>query len=277
MLRRMRDMEGYSISATDGVIGEVKDYYFDDESWVIRYLVVQTGAWLSKRKVLISPMAINQADWSEKSIPAAITQEQVRNSPDIDTDKPVSRQHEDQYLQYYRYPNYWGGIGVWGAGTYPNAMQPARSSGWPAERYRDVQSKRNLVQTGRQTSDDPHLRSGNAVLKYHVHATDGDIGRVHGILIDEKSWSIHFLIVNTNQWWLGHEVIIAPEWIENVSWADSKVFVSLTREAIQSSPPYDPSVQLDREHTARVHAHYGRNPYRPHEASGEPAIPHLGP
>jgi uncharacterized protein YrrD len=266
MLRRMRDMEGYSISATDGVIGLVEDYYFDDESWAIRYLVVKTGAWLSSRKVLISPMAINQPDWSEKTIPAAISQEQVRNSPDIDTDKPVSRQHEDQYLRYYRYPNYWGGIGLWGAGTYPNAMQPGHGSAWSADP--EAQPK---------GSEDPHLRSGNAVLQYHVHATDGDIGHVQGILIDEKSWSIHFLIVNTGHWWLGHEVIIAPEWIENVSWPDAKVFVGMTRQAIRNSPAYDPAVPFDREHSARVYARYGRDPYRPHEASGEPAIPHLGP
>ncbi|MGC2032599.1 MAG: hypothetical protein WA642_21455 [Steroidobacteraceae bacterium] len=224
-MRRMKDMEGYFISATDGIVGHVKDYYFDDEAWVIRYLVVQTGVWIWSRKVLISPMAINQPDWSKRIIPARITREQVRNSPDIDTDKPVSRQYEEKYLQYYRYPHYWNGIGVWGAGTYPDPMQLGLGSGWSAEQYREAQAKRDQAETGRQPSEDPHLRSGNVVLRYGVHATDGDIGHVQGILIDEGSWSIHFLIVNTGSWWLGHEVIIAPESIENVSWADSKVFV----------------------------------------------------
>jgi hypothetical protein len=119
-------MEGCSISATDGIVGHVKDYYFDDETWVIRYLIVETGVWPSSRKVLISPVAINRPDWSERIIPAAITQEQVRNSPDIDTAKPVSRQHETQYHEYYRYPQYWTGLGVWGAGAYPNAMDDGR-------------------------------------------------------------------------------------------------------------------------------------------------------
>jgi hypothetical protein len=269
MLRRMKDMEGYSISATDGIIGLVKDYYFDDEAWVIRYLVVETGAWLSSRRVLISPISINQPNWSEKIIPAAITQEQVRSSPAIDTDKPVSRQHERQYLEYYRYPYYWSGIGVWGTGTYPDAMKPGDGSGWSAEQYRETQTPHD--------SEDPHLRSGNTVTRYGIHAIDGDIGHLQGILVDERAWAIRYLIVNTSNWWLGHEVLIAPEWIEEINWADSKVTVALTRQAIKDSPLYDSAASLDREHETRLHRHYGRDEYRRREPSHEPAIPHLGP
>jgi len=122
MLRRMKDMEGYAIGATDGLIGHVKDFYFDDETWVIRYLIVETGEGLSSRRVLISPFSINQPNWSEKAFPAAITLEQVKNSPHIDTDKPVSRQHEMGYLGYYGYPYYWAGGSLWGGGLYPELM-----------------------------------------------------------------------------------------------------------------------------------------------------------
>lgn len=258
MLRRMKDMEGYCISATDGIVGHVKDYYFDDETWVIRYLVVETGAWLSSRKVLISPAAINSPDWSERIIPAAITQEQVRNSPDIDTDKPVSCQHEIQYLEHYRYPRYWTGLEAGGTGTYPNAMHSGLGSDWSAELYREALDKQNRAKAGLQQNEDPHLRSGKTVMRYHVHATDGDIGHVQGILIEERTWAIHYLIVNTSNWWLGHEVLMAPDWISRVNWADSKVTVDVTRQAIKDAPPYDPAVSLDREHAARIHRHYGR-------------------
>ncbi len=277
MLRRMKDAEGCSISATDGFIGHVKDYYFDDEAWVIRYLVVETGPWLSGRKVLISLMAINQPNWSERIIPVAITQEQVRNSPNIDTDKPVSRQHEELHLEYYRYPYYWSSPGVWGPAAYPNVMQPGAGSGWSAERYRGAQNKSDRAESGPQQNDDPHLRSGNTVMRYYVHATDGDIGHVQGILIDERTWAIRYLIVNTSNWWLGHEVLIAPAWIKNVIWADSKVTVDLTRQQIKDAPPYDPAVSLNLEHEARIHEYYNREGYHPHEPSHEPAIPHLGP
>ena len=115
MLRTMKDFEDYAIHATDGVIGHVKDFYFDDEAWVILYFVVETGGWLSSRKVLISPIAISHPDWTDKVLPVSITKEQVKNSPDIDTDKPVSRQHEMRYLGYYDYSYYWGGVGLWAA------------------------------------------------------------------------------------------------------------------------------------------------------------------
>src|SRR5664279_428506 len=124
MLRSMNDLEDCVIHATDGSIGQVKDLYFDDKAWVIRYLVVDTGSWLSSRNVLISPIAIGHPNWTEKVLPVSITKEQVKNSPSIDTDKPVSRQHEMRYLGYYGYPLYWGGAGLWGGGMYPYIMMP---------------------------------------------------------------------------------------------------------------------------------------------------------
>ena len=122
MLRNTKDIENCVIGATDGIIGHVKDLYFDDEAWVIRYLVVDTGPWLSSRKVLISPIAISSPNWTEEILPVSITKEQVKNSPDIDTDKPVSRQHENAYMGYYGYPYYWDGAGLWGGGAYPGML-----------------------------------------------------------------------------------------------------------------------------------------------------------
>ena len=121
MLRCVKSLEGSSIGATDGTIGKVKDFYFDDEARVIRYAVVNTSAWLG-REVLLSPYSIGQADWAEKALPVSITKEQVKNSPDIDTDKPISRQYERSYLGYYGYPYYWGGTGLWGERDYPGTM-----------------------------------------------------------------------------------------------------------------------------------------------------------
>ncbi len=123
MLRSTKDLQGYAIHATDGTIGHLKDFYFDDEMWIVRYLVVDTGKCLEGRKVLISPIAIGQPNWEENVLPVTLTKEQVKNSPDIDTDKPVSRQHEIHYFGYYGYPFYWGGTGLWGTEIYPNMMR----------------------------------------------------------------------------------------------------------------------------------------------------------
>ncbi len=129
MLRSMHDLQDYAIRATDGDIGHVKDFYFDDEWWAVRYLVVETGTWLSDRKVLISPIAIGRPNWTDKVLPVSITKEQVKDGPDIDTEKPVSRQHEISYLGYYGYPYYWDGGGLWGAGAYPQPDDDGRRPG----------------------------------------------------------------------------------------------------------------------------------------------------
>lgn len=268
MLRSIKDLEDCAIHATDGDIGHVKDFYFDDTGWVIRYLVVDTGTWLSSRKVLISPISIGHPDWMEKVLPVSITKAQVKNSPDIDTRKPVSRQHEIAYLGYYGYPFYWGGDGLWGGEMYPTIMLPGYAGFIPTPPVDPSEAQKAYAQAeaARLQDDDPHLQSGNAVLHYHLHASDGDIGHVQGLLVDDETWAIRYLVVNTSNWWVGHRVLIAPQWIENVSWLNATVSVNLTRQAVKDAPLYDPAVQLNREQEINIHEHYGRRGYWADEA-----------
>ena len=256
MLHSVKSLEGYSIGATDGVIGKVTDFYFDDESWVVRYLVVEPDPAVGPKKVLISPISIGRTNWSEKILPASITRAQVRGSPDIDTDKPVSRQHEMGYLGYYGYPNYWGGGGLWGGALYPDMLQAGYAA---AAAGGDAGNK-----TGKKT--DPHLRSGNTVMRYYVHATDGDIGHVQGLLLDDETWAIRYVIVNTSNWWLGHLVLISPAWVTDVYWAESILDVGLTRQSVKDAPPYDPSKLPDRAAEESLHGHHGRDGYWTREA-----------
>ena len=254
----MKDLEGCTIRATDDNIGHLTDFYFDDEAWVIRYFVVDTGNWLSSRKVLISPMAISHPNWAEKSLPVSITKEQVQNSPEIDTEKPVSRQHEIQYLGYYGYPFYWGGAGLWGGGIYPDMLLgysgmmsiPQAYSPEAVEAFVSDEAKRHQ-------NDDLHLRSCKEVVGYHIQATDGDIGHVQGILVDEETWAIRYLIVDTSNWWLDHEVLIPPQWIRDVIWQEATVSVNLTLQAVKDAPKFDSAAQLDREQEIEIFKHYG--------------------
>ena len=273
MLRTMKDFEDYAIHATDGVIGHVKDFYFDDEAWVILYFVVETGGWLSSRKVLISPIAISHPDWTDKVLPVSITKEQVKNSPDIDTDKPVSRQHEMRYLGYYDYSYYWGGVGLWGGSAYPGMMLTGYL-GSPTEPYvvdPEVQEAYARDEEAQHRDDDTHLRSCQAVMGYHIEATDGDIGHVQGLLVDEETWAIRYMIVNTSNWWFGQQVLIAPPWIKSVSWPGATVSVDLTRQAVQDAPPYDSTAQLNRTQEIAIHEHYGCPGYWATEAKCEAA------
>lgn len=252
MLRNVKDLRGYAIHATDGEIGKVEDFYFDDEDWAIRYLVVDTGSWLSSRKVLISPLALGHPDWMGKLLPVALTKSQVEHSPDIDTQKPVSRQHEAAYLRYYGQPYYWGGAGLWGMGAFPAGLTTEHAFEEEMKARRDSEA---------QAPDDIHLRSCNVVLGHHVHATDGDIGHVQDLIVDDGTWTIRYMIVDTSNWWGGHEVLVAPQWIEAVSWSDAKVDVNLTRQAVKGAPPYDSVAKLDRQQEQGMHEHYGRDGY----------------
>jgi hypothetical protein len=250
MLRNVKDLRGYAIRATDGIIGKVDDFYCDDEDWSIRYLVVDTGSWLSDRKVLISTIAVGHAGWMARRLPVALTRAQVEHSPDIDTRKPVSRQHEAQYFGYYGYPYYWGGAGLWGMGAYPGSLTTQ------GRVEQDLEARGDHA-----TPDDCHLRSSNAVSGHHIAATDGDIGHLEDLLVDDRTWAIRYLVVNTSNWWGGQRVLVAPGWIRDVSWSEAKVSIDLTRQAVKDAPPYDSAAELDRQREEAVYEHYGRPGY----------------
>jgi uncharacterized protein YrrD len=268
MLRSINALKDYAIHAIDGNIGHVKDFYFDDTRWVIRYLIVQTGSWLVNRKVLISPIAIPKSNWDDKTFPVTITMEQVKNSPAIDTDKPVSRQHEDDYLRYYDYPNYWGSAGLWGVGIYPSLMMQGYVNNTIPGDTRTREESTNAAHEhdeDRHARDDIHLRSCEAVTGYHLHASDGNIGHITDILVDEQTWAIRYLIVETGNWWSGHKVLIAPLWIDDVQWLEKRVNVKLTRQEVKGAPLFDDNVPIDREFETDTYQHYQRSGYWIHE------------
>lgn len=263
MLHGMKEIEEYAIRATDGTIGYVRDCYFDDEAWVIRYLVVEAGTWLRGREVLISPIAIADPDWEEKVLHVLITKDQVRNSPGIDSRRPVSRQHEIQWLGYYRYPHYWRGNGARGNGATPPMHSPKFGSFTSMSEPAGPSATHEFAaaEAARHANDDVHLRSGKEVLAYQIHATDGPIGHVSGLLVDDETWSIRYIVVNTSQWWVGHHVLLSPEWIDDIAWSDARLSVNLTRAQLQGAPPYESTSTLNRDGEAAVFEYYGRTGY----------------
>jgi hypothetical protein len=260
MLMNASHLKGLVIRATDGEIGTVDQFYFDDEKWAIRYLTVETGGWLDGRRVLISPFSILNADWAAKRLDVSLTKKQVQNSPDIDTRLPVSRQHEAEYLGYYGYPYYWDGPFMWGSDYYPERLADSASAA----------GKAMAAGVGRESADS-HLRSSDAVTGYAIDASDGEIGHLDGFVVDDKAWAVRYVEVATRNWWPGKRVLVSPEWIERVSWADSKVCVALSREAIQTAPEYVEASPLLREYEDLLYVHYGRPPYWLQEAKHSPS------
>jgi hypothetical protein len=255
VLTNSKHLNGFTIRATDGEIGTVKRFYFDDQTWAIRYLVVDTGGWLGGRIVLISPLSVLNTDREGRRFDVMLTREQVEHSPNIDTHRPVSRQHEAAYFGYYGYPYYWDGPNLWGAFVSPAGMQK------PA-----IESAEAAAQSIRRASMDSHLRCTEAINGYQIGAADGEIGHLDGFIVDDESWAIRYIEVATRNWWPGKKVLVSPAWIENVSWNDTKVYVSLNREDIQTAPEYSESMPISREYEDRLFVHYGKPPYWNSEA-----------
>ena len=217
-VQNTRELYGNKLAALDGDIGHVKDFYFDDEIWVIRYLVADTGSWLTGRLILISPHAFGRLDQDEKTLHVKLRKTQIQNSPSIDSHKPVSRQWETEYYGYYGWPTYWEGDSMWGLGGYPAALPPTKE---------EVEVRRQY-----HHRDDKHLRSMQEVTGYNIQSVDGEIGHVSSFLVDDESWAIHELVIETGHWYSGKEILIPTGKVKRISYDEAKVFVSLTKADI---------------------------------------------
>jgi hypothetical protein len=225
VLQSIKQMHGNKLGASDGDIGQVKDFYFDDQSWVVRYLVADTGSWMSGRQVLLSPHAIGSLHQAGKVLRVKLTRKKIEDSPTIETHKPVSRQHEEEYHRYYGWPAYWLGDGMWGmSGASVLETPPILPGG------------SSVTNVSQPKPADAHLRSTQAVSGYHVQATDGVIGHVCDFMMDGKSWAIGQLVVKIGHRFTGNEVLVPTGKVDGVSYDDSTVFVKLTKDAVEKCP-----------------------------------------
>lgn len=206
MLRSLNAILGSSIVARDGVIGKAQDFFFEDRSWMIRYLVVATGNWLSRHRVLLSPAVLGQPDWTQKILPVSLTAEQVKKSPDVDTELPVSRQHEIEMSEYYGWPIYWS----------------VESIPMPA----------SIELPSIQVAGDPHLRSCREVTTYKAVASDGELGDISDMIIDQQSWTVRYILVSTGSWLGGQKLLIGTQTAASVSWSDRRVRFNQAREKL---------------------------------------------
>lgn len=229
MLQNIKDLYGNALAASDGDLGQIKDFYFDDQAWAVRYLVVDTGTWLTDRAVLLSPHSFGRLDRDGKTLHVNLTKKQIENSPPIESHCPVSRQYEEDYYRYYGWSTYWQGDGMWGVSGFPVSTTP----GFPVMMTPVIMEAE--PHHGHNQRDDLHLRSTKAMTGYHIQATDGVIGSVSGFMVDDKSWAIDKLIIETGHWFSGKEILISPERIERISYQDSKVFVKLTMADIKQT------------------------------------------
>lgn len=256
MLQSAKELQGYSIYAVDGDIGSAEAFYFDDQSWKVRYLVAKAGGLFTNRLVLIASGFVEEVDRDLQILYTNLTREQVKDAPGIEADRPVADQQEIEYYGYY--------------GTIPY-----RDSSWEAEGPPVVPMYPGSYPSGvhdpttgtaggevpPEERGDPHLRSTKEVAEYRIGATDGEVGHVEDFVMDDKEWAIRYVVVDTRNWLPGRKVLVSPHWISAVSWLEREVYVDLTQDEIKSAPEWDPDALPDREYETRLHEHYGRPPY----------------
>ncbi len=243
MFNHLKTLQGYKLEAIDGPIGKVDEFCFDEQFWTIRYLVVNTGNWLSERQLLISPYAIGEVSPSEHQVFIKLTKRQVVDSPFLAAGEPVSKEFERDYYGYYGWPLYWNGTYMWGADPYLNKTPPVWNQQLNHEEW------------------DPHLCSSHDISRFTIHSMDGEIGPIRDFLISDATWTIRYLVVDSQKQLHGNYVLISPQWIESSDWEQSKFTVNISREQIALSPEYFDDLQLTRADEGALYKHYNRRGY----------------
>lgn len=255
MLHSTNSIINYKISAKDGEIGRCKDFLFDERFWAVRYMVLDTGKWLPGKKVVISPIALKEPDWKNSRFPVNLTKKEIEHGPLLEEHAPVSMEYEKEYFQYHSWPSYWGGNHIWGISPNPPAppSNPLNISATGTPDTAEV--------TYEAGSEENHLRSTKEVTGYHVAATDDDCGHIEDFILDDVSWTIRYLAVDTRNWLPGRKVIMSPQWIKSIDWTENKITVDLKVKEIKEGPQYNPEEPVSREYERSLYDYYGKPCY----------------
>jgi hypothetical protein len=249
MKRSLKKLKKFSLEATDGEKGKVKNFLFDDDTWVIRYLEADLGNFFSEKRVLIPRQHLGKPLWDDKHFPVHLTVKEIENSPGLESDMPVSRQYETTLLAHYQVQPYW-----------PEAM--AGYVGRESLLGPDYPFKLPRRE-GEIDEESTHLRSFSEVKGYYIKATDDLFGHIDDLIIDDADWQIVFAVIDTKNltpW--SKEVIVPIELLEEISFPDKEVRIHLPKEEIKNAPAYDPDREWTPDYEAEVYNFYGRKDRR---------------
>lgn len=275
MITHADDLLNQSIRGTDGNVGSLYDLYVADDSWQVRYLVVDTGPWLFGQRVLLSPQALrtaveDAANACDVHLSVDLSKEQIESSPNVSLEQPISRQQEAELFNHYGWVNYWDAAPF----TLPTVPIPYTPSG-PLEVETD-ETQADLSASADDTTADNAPRAGAAIQResltivenegsessnkeqsdlrsmreligYRIHTSDDEIGHIEDLLLDVESWHLRYLLVDTRNWLPGRKVLIAVDAIESVNWLESTVNVYLNRAQVEQSPEYEGRSSFSRE------------------------------
>jgi hypothetical protein len=247
MLSCINKLHGYTVHATDGAIGKVHEFLFHDASWRVRYMVADTGNWLTGRRVLLPVGALGPPSRESRCIVVSLTRQQVADSPDINTDQPITRQHESELQRHFGWANYFAADPLLGDTTFDGVFM-ASAAGMALEE---------------RPHGDPHLESTKDVAGYHIQTPEGEIGRVADFVVDDREWILRYIEVERSNLLRDKKVLLAVQWVEKIDWANSQICVGVSREQIKDAPPFKPAGSICRNYESRIYEYYGRPKYWP--------------
>lgn len=239
MLQSAKELRSTRLQAIDGEIGPLDDLYFDDFEWKVRYLVANTGGWLKGRRILLSPLAITGAPDANSHIHMNVTKEQIEKSPGVDEKRPVSKQQEVDLHAYYGWNYYGFGPGV--GGVYSRAGEDRPGDNDPKH------------------AEDPRLRSAEEVSGYRISASDEELGHVEDFIVDDTTWEVRYMVVDTAPLWFGKKVLLSPLWIQQVDWGNRRVAVALSADDIREAPEWDGLTPVEPDYDEKLFIHYSRS------------------
>lgn len=257
MLRRLKNLEGFKIHGKDGDLGKAKDFYFDQHLFVLRYVLVDTGSWLKDEKTLISTEAFEKINYSAKEILVNLDSAALEEAPVLDKNKPVSKVMEEKVAKHFDWPIYW-------SSPHPSDVPSIQAGNMMREKLFNFE---NLTDEEKQEAEEEiesNLRSLNEVRGYHIQAEDKEFGHLEDLFVDEENWIIRYLLIDTRNILPGKNVLIAPEWLQNISWDQQKIFVSKTKEEIKNAPEYKVEKSdylVDRRYEEKLYKHYDEIKY----------------
>lgn len=240
-LIRAKEMTDFKVMSLDGPVGHARDFYFDDQNWGLRYLVVDTEKLFTTKDVLLSPQSFESLDMEKKELRLRLSADAVSRAPRVETAMPVSRQNEMELNKYYGWTPYWAPF--WGITSIGISAEMMAAHAFSKRRPERKKS-------------DPHLRSMNEVRGYRFVTPQGEMGHLDDFVLDDTDWLVHYLVVDTRNWWPGKKTLIWPFWCDNIDWADSKIYLKLSKETIEKSPPYDPKSKINPDYEKSLHKHY---------------------
>lgn len=251
MLQSVNDLKGYDIFATDGEIGNIEEFYFEDINFKMRYLVANTGNWLTGKQNLISPVRITHLDRENRRVRVSLTKEEVRKSPTVDKHLPVSRQMEKMVSDYYGNTYYWDDRPDLNA-TQLATVNAARAT------VKSAMTTTSVVSA--ESPQDVHLRSAQETAAYEVAGLDGTFGKIVDFIVETDNWTMRYVTVDTGSWLAEKQVLVSTGWIEGFNWSNRRVNMNLTRAQIESCPDFNEVAEITNEYETRLQKHFDGNP-----------------